>query len=164
MFYITSLSIQILWNGIPTKMFSPTQGIRQGNPISPYIFVLCIERLAHAILQQGSISAWNPIFLFANGPSLFYLIFVEDLFLFSKANRAAVTMVNKVLQDFCCSFGQVVNKHKSAVYFSKSVQHSEARILSTNLGILMVDDLGRYLGVLILHARMTKATYQDVEK
>ena len=46
---ITSASMQILWNGECTEEFIPSQGIRQGDHISPYIFVLCIERLSHGI-------------------------------------------------------------------------------------------------------------------
>ena len=46
---ITTTSIQVLWNGGLSESFLPTRGIRQGDPMSPYIFVLCMERLAHAI-------------------------------------------------------------------------------------------------------------------
>ena len=59
--YISSMSMQILWNGEPTDVFSPSRGIRQGDPLSPYIFVLCVERLAHGIEMAVRTGKWKPI-------------------------------------------------------------------------------------------------------
>ncbi|PKI48416.1 hypothetical protein CRG98_031191 [Punica granatum] len=49
---ITTQSLQVMWNGEATDAFSMGCGIRQGCPLSPYIFVLCIERLGHLIAQK----------------------------------------------------------------------------------------------------------------
>ena len=48
---VTSTSMNILWNGEGTKEFFPGSSICQGDPLSPYIFILCIERLSHCITQ-----------------------------------------------------------------------------------------------------------------
>ena len=55
--YVSSASMNVLWNGDCTAEFFPTHGIRQGDLLSPYLFVLCIERLSHLIqaaVSQGS--------------------------------------------------------------------------------------------------------------
>ena len=46
---MSSTSMNILWNGEATSQFFPTRGIRQRDPISPYLFVICLERLSHLI-------------------------------------------------------------------------------------------------------------------
>lgn len=48
---ITTPTYRVLWNGEPSKKISSSRGIRQGNPISPYNFVLCLERLSQEICR-----------------------------------------------------------------------------------------------------------------
>lgn len=46
---VTASSLTILWNGNRLPSFCPTRGIRQGDPLSPHLFVLCMEKLSLAI-------------------------------------------------------------------------------------------------------------------
>lgn len=40
-------SYKLLWNGEVTDQIFPTRGLRQGDPLSSYLFLLCLEHLAH---------------------------------------------------------------------------------------------------------------------
>ena len=71
--YITSASMNILWNGEVIYEFFPGRGIRQGNPLSPYIFILYIERLSHGITQTVEDGNWKPIRLAKHGTCLTHL-------------------------------------------------------------------------------------------
>lgn len=46
---VTSVETNIKWNGVKFEYFILHRGIRQGDPISPYIFVLCLDKLSHLI-------------------------------------------------------------------------------------------------------------------
>lgn len=46
---VSEPSMRLLWNGELAKAFTPARGLRQGDPLSPYLFVLCLERLCHLI-------------------------------------------------------------------------------------------------------------------
>ncbi|KAH1039445.1 hypothetical protein J1N35_041188, partial [Gossypium stocksii] len=58
---ISLSSMQILWNGIPFQSFKPVRGIRQGCPLSLYLFVLCMEWLEHIIHSEISAGRWHSI-------------------------------------------------------------------------------------------------------
>lgn len=47
--YVSSTSYQVLWNGSTIERFQASRGVRQGNLLSLYLFVPCMERLSHLI-------------------------------------------------------------------------------------------------------------------
>ena len=93
---ISSVSMDILWNGDRTGDFFPTRGIRQGDPLSPYLFVICIERLSHLIQAAVDEGFWKPITLSRDGPPITHLCFADDLFIFAEASMDQVEVIK------CC--------------------------------------------------------------
>ncbi|KAH1097426.1 hypothetical protein J1N35_014347 [Gossypium stocksii] len=71
-------AMQILWNGVPTHKFKPDRGIRQGCPLSPYLFMLCMDWLGQIIRKEMEIGNWDPIQLSRNGPTIshFFLLII----------------------------------------------------------------------------------------
>jgi hypothetical protein len=65
---ITSPSYKIMWKGEKTNSFTPTRGIRQGDHLSPYLFVICMEKLSHIIADQVEANYWKPMRAGRNGP------------------------------------------------------------------------------------------------
>jgi len=52
MSYVSSSSISTLLNGSKIKPFHPSRGIRQGDPLSPYLFIMCMEVLGFLISRR----------------------------------------------------------------------------------------------------------------
>lgn len=61
--------------------------------IISYLFILCIEKLAHAIMNQVRIGKWKLLRLYKNALGISHLIFVDHLIIFSKANPEQVSLV-----------------------------------------------------------------------
>lgn len=76
--------MQVLFNGEKTSSFRPTKGIRQGDPLFPTIFVLCVERLAHLIEEAVKKGRWRPVKFSRTGPAISHLFFADDLVLFGE--------------------------------------------------------------------------------
>ncbi|XP_010471448.1 PREDICTED: uncharacterized protein LOC104751234 [Camelina sativa] len=97
---VSGPSMSLLINGERTEAFRPLRGLRQGDPLSPYLFVLCLERLCHLI--EGSIEEkkWKPISLSRGGPKLSHICFADDLILFAEASVSQVRVIHSVLESF----------------------------------------------------------------
>lgn len=94
---VSSTTMQILQNGSFTEEFTSTRGVWQGDPISPYLFVLKMEILGHAIKKSVLGGNWKPIVLSKGGPPLSHLFFVDDLFLFREASLEIALAMRTIL-------------------------------------------------------------------
>ncbi|XP_073051702.1 uncharacterized protein [Primulina eburnea] len=159
---ITTTRLSILWNGEQMNWIKPDRGIRQGDSISPYIFVLCIERLSHIICQAVHNGSWKAIRLSRNGPLLSHLLFADDMLLFAEASIDQLHIIMECLNKFCTSSGQRVNFQKSHIFFSRNVSATVANDISSTSGIPLTTDLGRYLGVPSIHRRVTNNLFKKV--
>ena len=96
---------------------------------------------------------------------LSHLFFADDLLLLARAARASmdqVRVVKEVLEAFCYSSGQIISTIKTLIYFSENLSHRETKRLGETIGFTVTSDLGRYLGVPLLHTRVTKNTYSGI--
>ena len=59
--YVSTSSISVLYNGGTLKPFLPSKGIRQGDPLSLYLFILCMEVLGAFITEKCVAKLWDPI-------------------------------------------------------------------------------------------------------
>lgn len=161
---VTSPSLQILWNGEPTEKFFPSRGIRQGDPLSPYLYVVCMERLAQLIIEREiHCEVWKPVYASKNGPALSHLAFANDLILFAEASVDQARIVSACLEDFCGASESKVSLGKSRVYFSGNTSQESRSEISRCLGLEETDDLGTYLGVPTINGRMTTKEYHRVK-
>lgn len=69
---ISTTSTSILINGHLSSEFKPSRGIRQGDPLSPYIFILCIEMLSRLIHESCENKDWKAFKVRGGGPLKFH--------------------------------------------------------------------------------------------
>src|ERR1044072_6652990 len=113
--------MQLIWNGEALDSFVSECGIIQGDPISPYIFVLCLERLSQLITAAVEMGHWKPIKLRRVSLELSHLSFADNFILFAEASMDQVEVIHTCLNMFASCSRQRINIEKTRVYFSKNV-------------------------------------------
>jgi hypothetical protein len=117
---VRSVTYRFKVNGNITDSITPGRGLRQGDPISPYLFLLCAEgfsALIHDAEEKGLISG---IKLSPSAPSVNHLLFADDSLLLMEATTSSANTVNSILQAYEAASGQVINRDKSSILFSKN--------------------------------------------
>ena len=149
MSYISSSNLSVLINGEKLDPFLHSRGICQGDPLSSYVFILCMEYLAWLIQLKVILGNWSGVKTSREGPSFSHLFFADDLILFAKATRKNCLSIKKVLNEFCTSSNQKMNLGESKIFFSLMTNAGDINSIETELGMRCSMDFGKYLGVSI---------------
>ena len=94
---ISTVSYSILVNGEPKGEISLIRGIRQGGPLSPYLFLLCLEGLNGMIQQAIRDNLIRGFSLYKNGPKITHLFFADDSLLFCRARMEDLQAIQHIL-------------------------------------------------------------------
>lgn len=159
---VSTSTMRVQWQNTTSDSFKPTRGVRQGDPLSPYLFVLCMERLGQLIHHEVAAGRWKPLPLSKRGPNLSHLFFADDLVLFGQASDMQMEEMKRIMSYFCGVSGHKISLSKSKMFVSKNVHASRAIRYSHMVGIGLTPDLGKYLGVPILHGRMVKRNFNPL--
>ena len=120
MSYMTSSSFSIQISGKAYGNIYPLRGLRQGDPLSPYLFLLCAKGFSSLLAKAQEEGRLHGVSICRRAPAISHLLFADDSLLFCRANQEEVQVVSKVLQTYATAFGQCINFEKSSVYFSSN--------------------------------------------
>jgi hypothetical protein len=88
---VSSVRYKIRFNSEETDMFVPTRGLRQGDPLSPYLFLLCAEGLSSLLLYKEEVGGIDGARVCRNAPSVSHLLFADDSLILMKADMNNAT-------------------------------------------------------------------------
>jgi len=160
---ISSVSYSLLVNDKPTGLIHPTRGIRQGDPLSPYIFIICMEALSQALLPESMKTKTGiGIQLGPRMERIPCLLFADDCLLFCKVEHLTCSCLKSLLDTFCSRFGQLINYHKSTLTFSSNANTSHRQVATGIFNITHSDSLRKYLGCPVFQKRPNLTTFSEL--
>ena len=122
MMCVNSVSYFVLVNGKPKGRIFPTRGLRQGDIISLYLFLLCAEGLSAMLRRVESGGIPRGISVCRQDPLVSHLLFVDDCIVFCNASKEEGDRVTKILETYERESGQKLNREKTSLFFSVRTQ------------------------------------------
>lgn len=144
---VSSVRHQVLINGTPYGDIVPTRGLRQGDPLSPYLFVICTEMLIK-MLQIAEVKGQITGLKVAMGaPPVTHLLFADDNMFYCREKDEELNQISRIVEEYSLASGQRVNYQKSNITFGKNVPEERRIDIKRKLGIEQEGGKEVYLGL-----------------
>ena len=116
MMCITFVSYSMLINGVPKGEITPSRGICQGDPLSPFLFLLSTEGLSAMLQMKERLGNLKGISICRRAQKISHLFFTDDSIIFYQVKIDKCKRIWDVLQDYEAAPGQKVNKGKTSFF------------------------------------------------
>ena len=161
---ISTVSYSILVNGEPSNTIFPSRGIRQGDPLLPYLFILCTEGLHGLLASVADAGLIKGVSICKKGPRLTHLFFADDSVVFCRASLAECHMIQKLLTCYERASGQMLNRCKIGLFFSKSTPTEIQIQIKDSLGVQDIKLYEKYLGLPALVGKSKRASLNFIKE
>ncbi|KAL9816679.1 putative reverse transcriptase domain-containing protein [Arabidopsis thaliana] len=115
---ITTVSYSFLLNGQAKGLVLPERGVRQGDPLSPYLFIICSEVLSGLGLKAQANGSLPGLRVAIGSPRLNHLLFVDDTMFFCRIDNKSCLKLKAILHKYELASGKQINQSKSSITFS----------------------------------------------
>ena len=147
---ISSISYQVLLNGEAKGNIIPSRGLRQGDPLSPFLFIILTGAYISQIKGAEAEGRLTGLKIAQASPAVSHLLFVDDSLFFCKADVQKCAELMKIINNYGLVSGQQLNTSKSSILFGSKVPAEVKQVIKNTLASLRkyVDQKDRSLRLL----------------
>ena len=153
-----------LINGVIHGSIILSRGLRQGDPLSPYLFLLCAEGLTGLIVEAARNKRLSGISICIGSPSITHLLFADDSVIYCKASGQESKELQTILQKYKEAAGQRINIEKSSIFFSQNTDEDTKKEVREILGAMQDSQPKTYLGLPSLIGRSKKQVFIEIKE
>ena len=141
-----SATVSVLMNGSPTEEFRLTRGLRHGDPLAPFLFIIVVEGLVGLVRQALKVNLLSGVKIGSKEVDVSFLQFADDTLFFCEESRSNVIIMKIILRGFELASGLKINFHKSKLA-STNVQNQNLVSYSKILNCAQMCHPFKYLGL-----------------
>lgn len=159
---VSTVTYSFLINGSPRGRVTPSRGIRQGDPLSPYILILCSEVLSGLCNKAQEEGSFKEVRVARGCPRLNHLLFADDTMFFLRASKDSSETLSRILKRYDSASGQSINVSKSSITFSRRTPTTLKNAAKTILMIENEGGVGKYLELPELFGRKKRDLFSSI--
>ena len=125
----------------------PQRGLRQGDPLSPYLFLFVADVLSSIFLKGMADKRLMGLKIKRRSPVISHLFFADDYLFLITTKVVCVSEFIRILQSFCVASGQCANLQKSGIIFSENTTDEQKSLLCHHLGMYPLPHQAKYFGI-----------------
>ncbi|EEC81099.1 hypothetical protein OsI_23948 [Oryza sativa Indica Group] len=138
---------RVNFNGVLTEVIKPSRGLRQGDPLSPYLFLLVAEGLSSMLQGAENRGDLVGIRVCREAPMISHLLFADDSLILMQADRNNADHLKAILDTYCQNSGQKISEAKSSIFFSGNTAVEDKAAVCGSLDIMTEALNDKYLGL-----------------
>ena len=161
---ISKATYYVLINGELHGHITPSRGLRQGDPLSPYLFLLCTEGF-HCLLRKAEENGdIRGVSICRSAPKLTHLLFADDSLIFCRAKINECEKLLEILATYEQASGQQINRDKTTLFFSKSTSHQMQASIQAAFGVPVVKQYEKHFGLPSFIGRKKKDSFDNIKQ
>jgi hypothetical protein len=159
---VTSVKYFVKFNGSLQRSFTLSRGLRQGDPLSPFLSLFVADGLSLLMKRAVVERQLQAMSICRRPPHISHLLFAYDTLLLFKASGEQAKIINEVLRCYESSTSQLINPEKCSIMFGAMCPQDAMDSVCGELQVHNVAGEAKYLGLPTPEGRMKKGRFQPL--